>query len=95
MTLPTLPPGASRRQLRKAVLRMRLEMHRQEVRHEVLQISEPLQQVREYGKRLRTGNAPLLLTGGVLALAGLLGGKRGWRRWARLALIVAPLLRRR
>ena len=41
MTLPTLPPGASRRQLRKAVLRMRLEMHRQEVRHEVLQISEP------------------------------------------------------
>lgn len=95
MTLPTLPPGASRRQLRKAVLRMRLEMHRQEVRHEVLQISEPLQQVREYGKRLCTGNAPLLLTGGVLALAGLLGGKRGWRRWVRLALIVAPLLRRR
>lgn len=91
---PTLPPDASRRQLRKAVLRMRLEMHRQELRHEMLQISQPLQQVREYGKRLRQGNAPLLLTGGALALAGLLGGKRGWRRWLRLALIIAPLLRR-
>ena len=68
---PTLPPGASRRELRKAVLRMRLEMHRQELRHEILQITHPLQQVREYGQRLRKGNAPFLLTGGVLALAGL------------------------
>ncbi len=92
---PTLPPGASRRELRKAVLRMRLEMHRQELRHEILQITHPLQQVREYGQRLRKGNAPFLLTGGVLALAGLLGRKRGWRRWLRLALIIAPLLRRR
>ena len=92
---PILPPGASRRELRKAVLRMRLEMHRQELRHEMLQISQPLKQAREYGQRLRQGNAPFLLTGGVLALAGLLGGKRGWRRWLRLALIVAPLLRRR
>jgi len=91
---PTLPPGASRRELRKAVLRMRLEMHRQELRHEILQITHPLQQVREYGRRLRKGNAPFLLTGGVLALAGLLGRKRGWRRWLRLALIVMPLLRR-
>ncbi|MDV5862133.1 hypothetical protein QM298_14750 [Pseudomonas mendocina] len=92
---PILPPGASRRELRKAVLRMRLEMHRQELRHEMLQISQPLKQIREYGQRLRQGNSPFLLTGGVLALAGLLGGKRGWRRWLRLALIMAPLLRRR
>ena len=92
---PILPPGASRQELRKAVLRMRLEMHRQELRHEMLQISQPLKQAREYGQRLRQGNAPFLLTGGVLALAGLLGGKRGWRRWLRLALIIAPLLRRR
>nr|WP_313409176.1 hypothetical protein [Pseudomonas sp.] len=91
---PPLPPGASRRELRKAVLRMRLEMHRQELRHEILQITHPLQQVREYGQRLRKGNAPFLLTGGALALAGLLGRKRGWRRWLRLALIVMPLLRR-
>lgn len=90
---PNMPPGASRREMRKAVLRMRLEMHRQELRHEMLQIGQPLQQVREYGQRLRQGNAPFLLTGGALALVGLLGGKRGWRRWLRLALIVAPLLR--
>lgn len=95
MTLPTLPPGASRRQLRKAVLRMRLEMHRQEIRHEVLQISEPLQHVRDCGKRFHQGNAPLLLSGAALALAGLLGGRQRWRRWLRLALIIAPLLRRR
>lgn len=88
-------PQAPRAEHRKAVLRMRLEMHRQELRHEMLQISQPLKQVREYGQRLRQGNAPFLLTGGVLALAGLLGGKRGWRRWLRLALIMAPLLRRR
>lgn len=95
MTSPALPPGASRRELRKAVLRMRLEMHRQELRHEMLQITQPLKQVRDYGQRLRQGNAPFLLTGAALALAGLLGGKRGWRRWLRLALIIAPLLRRR
>ena len=39
---PTLPPGASRRELRKAVLRMRLEMHRQELRHEVLKVMQDL-----------------------------------------------------
>ena len=55
---PNLPQGASRRELRKAVLRMRLEMHRQELRHEMLQIGHPLKQVREYGRRLRRGNAP-------------------------------------
>lgn len=95
MSLPPLPKGASRRQLRKAVLRMRLEMHRQELRHEALQLSQPLRQARDYGLRLRQGSAPFWLAGGALALAGLLGGKRGWRRWLRLALIVAPLLRRR
>ena len=91
---PNLPQGASRGELRKAVLRMRLEMHRQELRHEMLQIGHPLKQVREYGRRLRRGNAPFLLTGGALALVGLIGRKSGWRRWLRLALIVMPLLRR-
>ena len=91
---PNIPPGASRREMRKAVLRMRLEMHRQELRNELLQVAHPLQHVREYGQRLRAGNAPFLLTGGALALAGLFGRKRGWRRWLRLALIVMPLLRR-
>ncbi|ARS48249.1 MULTISPECIES: hypothetical protein [Pseudomonadaceae] len=95
MTTPTLPPGASPRQLRKAVLRMRLEMRRQEVRHEVLQLTSPLRQVREYGQRLRQGTAPFWLAGGAATLTALLVRKQGWRRWLRLALILIPLLRRR
>lgn len=94
MTLPTPPVGASPRQLRKAVLRMRLEVHRQELRHEILQFSQPIRQVRDYGQRLRKGSSPFLLSGGVMALAGVLGGKRGWRRWLRLGLLLMPLLRR-
>lgn len=92
MTIPVLPHNASRRELRKAVLRMRLEMRRQEIRHEALQIVQPLRQARNLGMNLRHGSAPLWLTGGALALAGMLGGKRGWRRWLRLALVMAPLL---
>ena len=81
--------------MHKAVLRMRLEMHRQELRHEMLQLTQPLRQVRQYGQRLRQGTAPVWFAGGALALVGLLGGRRRWRRWLRLALIAVPLLRRR
>lgn len=95
MSLPTFPTGGTRRQMHKAVLRMRLEMHRQELRHEALQFTQPLRQVRQYGQRLRQGTAPYWLGGGALALVGLLGGRRRWRRWLRLALIAVPLLRRR
>lgn len=95
MSLPTFPTGGTRRQMHKAVLRMRLEMHRQELRHEMLQLTQPLRQARQYGQRLRQGAAPIWLAGGALALVGLLGGRRRWRRWLRLALIAVPLLRRR
>jgi hypothetical protein len=95
MSLPTLPSNASRRELRKAMLRMRLEMRRQEIRHETLLLTQPLRQAKDFGLSLRSGSAPIWLTGGALALAGLVGGKRGWRRWLRLALLLAPLLRRR
>lgn len=95
MMPPDLSSKSSRQDLRKAVLRMRLEMHRQELRHETLQIIQPLRQARDVGRSLRNHSAPIWLTGGALALAGLIGGKRGWRRWLRLALVVAPLLSRR
>ena len=36
MNMPEPPAKASRRELRKTLLRMRLEMHRQELRHESL-----------------------------------------------------------
>jgi hypothetical protein len=95
MSLPTLPGNASRRELRKAMLRMRLEMRRQEIRHEALLLTQPLRQAKDFGLSLRSGSAPIWITGGALLLAGVVGGKRGWRRWLRLALLLAPLLRRR
>ncbi|VXC67811.1 conserved hypothetical protein [Pseudomonas sp. 8Z] len=95
MTQPTLPRHTSRRELRKAMLRMRLEMRRQEIRHEALLLTQPLRQVKDFSLNLRSGSAPIWLTTGVLTFVGIIGGKRGWRRWLRLALLLAPLLRRR
>lgn len=94
MTPPSLTPKSSHKDLRKAVLRMRLEMHRQELRHEGLQIVQPLRQMRDVGRNLRNHSAPLWLTGGALALAALTRRKRGWRGWLRLALVLVPLLKR-
>ena len=34
MSLPELPKNASRQELRKTLIRLRMEMHRQEIRHE-------------------------------------------------------------
>ncbi|MGP0170761.1 hypothetical protein ACSVIJ_02655 [Pseudomonas sp. NCHU5208] len=96
MNQPHLPSHGSRREMRKAMLRMRLEMRRQEIRHEALLLTQPLRQVRDMSMNLRSsGSAPLWLTGGALAFATLLRGKSGWRRWLRIALILMPLLRRR
>ncbi|MBS7661277.1 hypothetical protein I0D00_04860 [Pseudomonas lalucatii] len=98
MNLPELPAKASRSELRKAMLRLRLEMHRQELRHETLVLLQPLRQAQHFGRHwreeLRDSNAPLWAAGGALLLATL-GMRRGhWRRWLRIALIAFPLLRR-
>ncbi|WP_372873558.1 hypothetical protein [Pseudomonas sp.] len=98
MSLPELPAKASRSELRKAMLRLRLEMHRQELRHETLVILQPLRQVQHFSshwrEQLSNSNAPLWVAGGALLLATL-GVRRGnWRRWLRVALIAFPLLRR-
>jgi hypothetical protein len=98
MNLPELPAKASRRELRKTLLRMRLEMHRQELRHEALVMLQPLRQAQQLGKHWRTelhgSNAPLWVAGGALLLATLGIRKGHWRRWLRIALITFPLLRR-
>jgi hypothetical protein len=98
MSLPELPTKASRRDLRKAMLRMRLEMHRQELRHETLVMLQPLRQAQYFGQHWREelgkSNAPLWIAGAALFLATL-GVRRGhWRRWLRIALVAFPLLRR-
>lgn len=98
MTMPELPAKASRRELRKTLLRMRLEMHRQELRHETLVMLQPLRQAQHWRNNWReelgNSNAPLWVAGGALLLATI-GIRRGhWRRWLRIALITFPLLRR-
>lgn len=98
MTMPELPAKASRRELRKTLLRMRLQMHRQELRHEALVMLQPLRQAQHWRNNWReelgNSNAPLWVAGGALLLATI-GIRRGqWRRWLRIALIAFPLLRR-
>ena len=98
MTMPELPAKASRRELRKTLLRMRLQMHRQELRHETLVMLQPLRQAQHWRNHWReelgNSNAPLWVAGGALLLATV-GIRRGhWRRWLRIALIAFPLLRR-
>lgn len=93
-----LPAKASRRELRKTLLRMRLEMHRQELRHETLVMLQPLRQAQYLRKHWReemgNSNAPFWVAGSALLMATV-GIRRGhWRRWLRIALIAFPLLRR-
>ena len=45
MSLPELPQNASRQELRKTLIRLRMEMHRQEIRHESQQLLQPLQKM--------------------------------------------------
>ena len=52
MSLPELPNTRNPRELRKALLRLRMEMHRQEIRHESGQLLEPLRRVRGMGLSL-------------------------------------------
>lgn len=99
MMPPELPTKASRRQLRKTLLRMRLEVHRQELRHEALVLLQPLRQARYLGshwrEELRNSSAPFWVAGAALLLATLGVPRGNWRRWLRIALIAFPLLRRR
>lgn len=53
MNTHELPAKASRRELRKTLLRMRLEMHRQELRHETLVMLQPLRQAQHLRKHWR------------------------------------------
>ncbi|WP_437880858.1 hypothetical protein [Pseudomonas sp. LRF_L74] len=46
MNLPELPRNASRQEMRKALIRMRLELHRQELRHETNLVLRPIRQAK-------------------------------------------------
>ncbi|MET1081040.1 MAG: hypothetical protein ABWY06_23780 [Pseudomonas sp.] len=96
MNIPELPAKASRQELRKAMLRLRLEMHRQELRHEGLLLLQPVLKARDFTHNLREGlqgrKSPLWITGGALLLATLGVRHSNWRRWIRIAAIVVPLM---
>jgi hypothetical protein len=46
MSTPDSPQTHNRRELRKALIRLRMEMHRQEIRHESAQLMRPLHRMR-------------------------------------------------
>lgn len=100
MSQPELPNTRNPRELRKALLRLRLEMHRQEIRHESRQLLEPVQRLRGMGASVQDGlgikHAPLWGLGVVVAMGFLTGkGVRSGNlaRLVRLGGSLAPLVR--
>ncbi|MCS3467067.1 hypothetical protein ACCD10_17645 [Pseudomonas sp. Pseusp122] len=103
MSLPELPKGNSRRELRKALIRLRMEMHRQELRHESSQLLNPLRRARHMAHDLPGSlgikHAPLWGVAAV-TLLGFLSGKRAkgpgngnFSRFVKLSASLIPLLK--
>ena len=78
MSLTEIPQNTSRREMRKALIRLRMEMHRQEIRHESQQMLAPLTKVRNMGQNwqdnLGIKHAPLWGVAAV-TLLGFFTGK--------------------
>lgn len=103
MSRPDIPQARTRQEMRKALVRLRMEMHRQEIRQETRQLLHPLQRVRGLTQRWHEGfglkHASLWGVAAV-SLLGFLGGKRarsgrsgGLSRWIRLATALVPLIK--
>lgn len=104
MNLPELPRNSSRTEMRKALIRLRMEMHRQEIRHESAQLLQPLQRVRGMTQNLQEGfgikHAPLWGVAAVTLLGFLTGkgaknggGLSSLTRLIRLGTTLGPLIR--
>ncbi|MDH0647348.1 hypothetical protein N5D48_19090 [Pseudomonas sp. GD03858] len=100
MSLPELPDTRNPRELRKALLRLRMEMHRQEIRHESAQLLEPVHRLRGMGSAFGEGmgvkHGSLWGIAGVVALGFLTGkGVRSGNlvRLVRLGTSLVPLIR--
>ncbi|MBC3303381.1 hypothetical protein H0Z09_19825 [Pseudomonas sp. SWRI18] len=93
----------SRREMRKALIRLRMEMHRQEIRHESQQLMLPLNKVRNMGQSLQGGlgikHAPLwgvaavTLMGFFTGKGAKGGGIGGVTRLVRLGAGLIPLIK--
>ncbi|WP_375738384.1 hypothetical protein [Pseudomonas boanensis] len=92
MSIPELPRNASRREMRKALVRLRLELHRQELRHESLKLTQPLRQVRDFTHKLDLPHAPLWGMAAVAALGFLVARKGSLKRGLSLGGALIPLL---
>ncbi|MCP8466660.1 hypothetical protein NK553_22165 [Pseudomonas sp. ZM23] len=94
--LPEPSRNLSRAELRKAIVRLRLEMQRQQLKRESELLLQPLRQARSLGQSFSQGlrgSTPLWAgAGSAAALAMLFGRKRRWIRLLRLGLALAPLL---
>ena len=103
MSMPELPRNSSRTEMRKALIRLRMEMHRQEIRHESQHLLHPLQRVRGMTQNLQDGlgikHAPLWGIAAVIGLGFLTGkGAKGGgigslTRLARLGVTLGPLIK--
>ena len=104
MSLPELPHNSSRTEMRKALIRLRMEMHRQEIRHESAQLLQPLQRVRGMTQHLQDGfgikHAPLWGVAAVTLLGFLTGkgakngdGLSSLTRLVRLGTTLGPLIK--
>ncbi len=103
MNLPEIPQKASRREMRKALIRLRMEMHRQEIRHESRQVLQPLQRMRNLGQNWQEGfgikHAPLwgvavvTLLGFITGKGAKNGGAGSLARLVRLGTSLVPLIK--
>jgi hypothetical protein len=104
MSLPELPQNSSRTEMRKALIRLRMEMHRQEIRHESAQLLQPLQRMRGMTQNLQDGfgikHAPLWGVAAVTLLGFLTGkgaknggGLSSLTRLIRLGATLGPLIK--
>lgn len=103
MNLPELPRNTSRTEMRKALIRLRMEMHRQEIRHESAQLLQPLQRVRGMSQSIQGGfgikHAPLWGVAAVTLLGFLTGkgaksgGASSVTRLIRLSTTLGPLIK--
>lgn len=86
-----LPQDMSRRELRKKLIRMRMEMNRQQLRVEALKAAQPLRQFTQMTRQIPRGGNLLWLLGGTLGM-GLFSKTGKVRPVIRLGLILAPVL---
>ncbi|GAB6405692.1 hypothetical protein [Pseudomonas sp. MHK4] len=104
MNLPELPRNSSRTEMRKALIRLRMEMHRQEIRHESRQLLQPLHRLRGMSQNLHEGfgikHAPLWGVAAVTLLGFLTGkgtrsgaGLGSLTRLIRLGTTLGPLVK--